>query len=634
MRTRMSGIGLAVALAARAWAAVLVVTVEERSPALDGYEREKGTVRFAVDPEAAANRGIVDLALAPKDAQGKVEFSANFYVLKPAGPAKSNGTALVEVSNRGGKALLQTFDFAKGSADPRTKDEFGDEFLLKRGFTLVWIGWEFDVPDTAGMMRLNAPVATQNGKTITGLVRAEWTGDKEVKTIPLGDRSQIGYPVADEGDAANRMYVRDRVDGPRTEIVRGAWSFSGTRHVTMEAGFQPGRIYEIVYRAKDPVVAGLGFAAVRDFVSYLKTGGAGVVEKGAVKRAIGFGISQDGRFLRTYLQQGFNTGEDGRKVFDGIWAHVGGAGQGSFNARFAQPSRDGHPFLNVLYPVDVPPFTPEELLEKERAAGTAPKLFLSNGAYEYWGRCASLIHTSRDGKKDVPPGEGTRIYFFAGAQHGPGSMPPREVAGAANRTSANDYRPGMRALLAAMEAWLETGAEPPASRYPSIAAGEAVSLAEWKFPSIPGVEKPERKREAYRLDFGGEPPKIGAPYPTLVPQVDEDGNDRSGIRLPEIAAPLATNTGWNLRTPAIGGQGELYSMAGSWIPFARTKADRERTGDPRKSVEERYRSREDYLGKVQSAAASLVRDGYLLEEDVAMVKERAGREWDLIEGAK
>ncbi len=632
MRTRVSGFVGALALAARGWAAVAGVSVEERSPALNGYEREIGIVRFAVDPRARANRGIVDLALAPKNAQGKVEFTANFYVLKPAGGTKANGTALVEISNRGGKGLLQTFDFGKGSPDPRTAEEFGDGFLMKRGFTLVWIGWEFDVPDQAGMMRLNAPVATQNGKTITGIVRAEWTGDKPVTTIPLGDRVQIGYAVADEADAANRMYVRDRVDGPRTEIARSAWSFAGSRHVRMDAGFQPGRIYEIVYRAKDPVVAGLGFAAIRDFVSYLKSGGAGVVDNGAVKRAIGFGISQDGRFLRTYLQQGFNTGEDGKKVFDGVWAHVGGAGLGSFNERFAQPSRDGHPFLNVLYPVDVPPFTPEELLEKERAAGTAPKLFLSNGAYEYWGRCASLIHTTRDGKKDVPPGDGTRIYFFAGAQHGPGSMPPREVAGAANRTSANDYRPGMRALLAAMEAWLETGAEPPPSRYPSIATGDAVALADLKFPSIPGVAKPTRKREAYRLDFGGEPPKIGSPYPTLVPQVDEDGNDRSGIRLPEIAAPLATNTGWNLRTSAIGGEGELYSMAGSWIPFARTKAGREKTGDPRRSVEERYRSREDYLGRIDAAAQALVREGYLLEQDIAMIKERAAREWDLVEG--
>ncbi len=603
---------------------VVSVEVSDRTTA-GSVERIAGAVRFAVDPSAKVNRGIVDLGLAPVNARGLVEFSANFYVLAPKA---ANGVALVEISNRGGKALLQTFDFAKSSLAPLAGDDLGDRFLLDRGFTLVWIGWEFDIPNEPGLMRLQAPVASDHGKPIAGLVRSEWTGDRLVKTISLGDRTQTGYPVAGPDDPANALYVRDRADGPRTLLPRAAWTFADPLHVTLAGGFTPGRIYEVVYRARNPVVAGLGFAAVRDFVTYLKYGAPAAPLAHSSRRAIGFGISQDGRFLRTFLAQGFNLGEDGRMVFDGVWAHVGGAGQGSFNARFAQPSRDGHPFFNVLYPVDVPPFTPDELLAPERAASVAPKLFLSNGSYEYWGRCASLIHTTRDGAQDVVPGPGIRIYFFAGSQHGPGAMPPRKVAGARYPTSGNDYRASMRALLVAMQAWIAEDREPPASKFPLISAHQAVKAAAVEFPSIPGVARPERPRQAWRLDFSVEPPNIGAPYPVRVPQVDDDGNETSGIRMPEVAVPLATNTGWNLRDVSIGAPGEMYSMAGAWLRFPRDRDERHRTADPRESIAERYSNKDDYLDRIADAASDLAHRGYLLDSDLAMLRARAASEWD------
>ena len=227
---------------------------------------------FAVDPRLPANRGIIDLDRAPQDKDHCVEFSANFYILQPKDAARANGTAFVEVSNRGGKGLLPMFNFAHGSTDPRSSEDFGDGFLLERGFTLVWIGWEFDVPDTPGLLKLDAPVATDHGEPITGLVRAEWTGQERVSTISLGDRSQKAYAVADPDDPDNKLYVRDQVDGARTLLSRSSWQFANATHVTLSAGFEPGRIYEVVYRAKDPVVAGLGFAAVRDFTAYLKHG--------------------------------------------------------------------------------------------------------------------------------------------------------------------------------------------------------------------------------------------------------------------------------------------------------------------------------------------------------------------------
>ena len=567
--------------------------------AVTSVDHIAGKVHFAVDPKLPANRIIADIALAPRNAEGLVEFSADVDIIKPK---DSNGTALVEISNRGGKGLLATFD---------------SDFLLGHGFTLVWVGWEFDIPAGEKLLHLYAPVATDHGKTIVGLVRSEWEGDKRVTTIPLGDRNQIGYAVADPNYAENRLLLRDTVNGERRTIARDKWTFSDATHVTMADGFEPGKIYEVIYQAKDPVVAGLGLAAIRDMVSFLKHD-----QQYHIERALGFGVSQSGRFLREFLYDGFNQDEKNQRVFDGVWAAVAGAGRGSFNERFAQPSRDGHPFYNVFYPVDIPPFT-------DNYGSLAPKIFYTNGSYEYWGRAASLIHTTEDGQRDAPIAKDTRIYFFAGAQHGSGSIPPREVE-AQNPAGVNDYRAGMRALLVAMQAWLKDGKEPPPSQYPRIAKDQLVALGALAFPKIPGVQVPQRKREAYRLDFSVEPPKVGPPFPTLIPQVDQDGNETSGIKMPEIAVPLASYTGWNLRSRAIGAPEEMYTFTGSWIPFPLNKAEREKRKDPRPSIEERYRDQNDYLERITAAARKLVEQGFLLDPDVPKLRERAAKEWDYV----
>ena len=616
-------------LACSSFAAVTRVQVVDRGEVVGGYERLAGKIYFAVDPKLGPNRIISDIDLAPRNAAGKVEFSADFYILKPRDAAKSNGTALVEITNRGGKGLLGMFDLASGSVDPRTPAEFGDNFLLEQGFTLVWIGWEFDVPPNPRLLHLYAPVATDHGKTITGMVLSEWEGDRPVTTISLGDRTQVAYSAADQNDAANKMFVRDTANGERRAIARNKWTFSDDTHVRMDDGFDPGKIYEIVYRAKDPVVAGLGPAAIRDYVSFLKQGASELGDV-RIQRAIGFGVSQSGRFLRTFLYDGFNQDEQKRRVFDGVWAHVAGAGRGSFNERFAQPSRDGHPFLNLFYPVDIPPFNEADgIFAKPMKDGVMPKLFLSNGSYEYWGRAASLTHTSEDGKQDVTPGKDTRIYFFAGSQHGAGSIPPRKVE-AVNTASVNDYRMSMRALLLAMQGWIKDGKEPPASQYPQIGKDQLVAASALAFPKIVDLATPRHKREAYRLDFSVLPPKAGPGYPTLVPQVDLDGNETSGIRMPEIAVPLASNTGWNLRNKTIGAPDELYSMVGSWIPFPVNQTERENNKDPRLSIEERYKNKRDYLERITNAAQKLVQSGYLLDQDVPKVRDRAAKEWDYV----
>jgi hypothetical protein len=618
-------------LCASLQAAVTKVDITSRTDfPTHNYETLTGKIHFAVDPKLPANKIITDIELAPRNAQGLVEFSADLYVMRPKDSVKSNGTVLLEISNRGGRGLTGMFNLSSGRGGAQ---EAGDPMLLDMGFTLVWVGWEWDVPARDNLLKLYAPVI----QGITGPVRSEIVVDRKVTSASLGDRAQIPYAVADPASAT--LTVRDKANGPRTNIARDKWRFSSDGgHVEFDAGFEPARIYEVVYTAKDPAVVGLGPAAVRDYIAYLK-------KEPHIKRAIGFGTSQSGRFMRTFLYYGFNADEQGHKVFDGVWAHVAGAGRGSFNHRFAQPSRDGHPLLNLFYPSDIFPFTddPETdggitagLLDRAIKDKVVPKIFYTNGSYEYWGRAAALIHTSPDGKKDFAPSKDTRIYYIAGTQHGANAAPVKRDT--QNLANPNDYRYAMRALLVAMNRWVTDGAEPPTSRIPQVAKDNLVAPGALAFPKIPNVAVPKEPYFAWHLDFGPdfkskgivahEPPKVGVPFPILIPQVDRDGNETSGIRLPELAVPLASYAGWNLRDAKIGAPDVLFNMVGSMIPFAKTKAEREAAGDPRPSIEERYKSRQDYVKKVEGAAELLVRGRLLLERDVERIVGRAGARWD------
>ena len=391
---------------------------------------------------------------------------------------------------------------------------------------------------------------------------------------------------------------------------------------------------------------------MRDFASYAKHDPAAVTP---VKRVYGEGISQDGRFLRDMLYEGFNADEEGRMALDGVLAHVAGAGRGSFNYRFAQPSRDAQPTSSVLFPVDIFPFTdlPENdpvtgetggLLDRSTAEKVVPRIFLSLTSYEYWGRAAALIHVSADGKRDVPISDNVRIYHFTCLQHGTGPFPPLPPLDGPRDLMRQEPESPLpiqffwRAMIANMDAWVRTNTLPPPSSYPKIADGTLVSLSKYAFPSIPGVNQPHEANEGYRLDFGPnwrqgilniQPPKIGRFFPVLVPQVDADGNDRDGVRLPAVSVPLATYTGWNLRDPSIGAPDQRVSFEGSYLPFPKTAADREKTGDPRKSIAERYRDREDYLNQYGSAVDALVTQRWILPEDRASLLQRGEQEWSL-----
>jgi hypothetical protein len=646
-----------------AFAAVKSVHTTERTDVLGGklfgksgaYERVIGKVHFTVDPKAAANRIITDIDLAPRNAEGLVEFAADFYVLKPADPKLGNGTVLFEVSNRGGKGMIGMFSDSPSARDPREEKDFGDGFLLERGYTLVWLGWQWDVPQQPELLRMFAPIASNNGQPITGVVRSEFVPDGPTNSFTLADRTHLPYLVADPAATDAQMTERDRCEGVRRVIPRTQWRFNEDRgSVTLDGGLAPGKIYEVVYTAKDPALVGLGPTGIRDFLAYLKYGAdnASINSLGdfKYKRVVGFGTSQSGRFLRAFVYNGFNADEQGRKVFDGVWAHVAGGGRGSFNHRFAQASRDGHPHMNCSYPTDIFPFTdlPQSdsetgmnmgLLDKANLAAVVPKIFYTNGSYEYWGRSAGLIHSSLDGKQDALMSPGSRAYLLAGTQHGPGAFPPRRGA-AEYVANGNDYRWHMRALLVAMNEWLTAGKEPPASQVPQVGKDQLVAVGAVNWPKIPGTKLPSRPQRAWRADYGPdfrskglvtqEPPKLGNAFAAMVPQVDVDGNETSGIRHPMLVAPLGTYTGWNFRRASLGASDELYSMVGSTFFFAKTRAERMKTGDPRPSLEERYRNKQDYVEKFTAAAKQLVRDGYLLEADLDLVVRRGAWFWDQV----
>src|SRR5215472_2448211 len=682
---------LSAVLAAPAEARVVSVEILSRADLQDGkpfgragaYERITGRVYFRVNPANIHNRQIVDLDKADRDAAGEVEFSADLYLLKPKDMKLGNGNVLFEVSNRGGKGILRLVN-GGNPADPA--QEFGDGFLMRQGYTLAWVGWQFDVADQNQNLKLYAPIAhalvaeedhpkpsddrakrapnqedqpVGSPRDILGLVRSDFTISTARDLMPightlLGPTGGKSYAPLDP-NPQNVLTVRDTPTGTRQPIPHDQWSFQDAHFIHLNRGFAPGRIYELVYVTKDPVVVGLGLAAVRDFLSYLKHDPQAVAP---VRRVYAVGIFQSGRFLRHFLYQDFNADEQGRQVMDGVIAHVAGAGRGSFNHRFAQPSRDSQPMSSIFFPTDLFPFTdlPETdpdtgktagLLDAAAKSQTVPKVFFTNTSYEYWGRAASLIHTTADGKRDATIGRNVRVYLLAGLQHFSDPFPPQKTTAtnpdytAQQRHNPNPIQWFWRALITDMDQWVRAGAEPPPSTYPTIAGGTLVPFERWIFPKIPGVNLPHEYSLAYHLDFGptwpegvitNEPPKVGKPFGVLIPQTDDDGNDLGGVRLPELQAALATYTGWNLRDPSIGAPDQRTSFLGSFIPFAKTAQERQQSGDPRLSLEERYPSREQYMAKFSEAANKLVRQRFLLQEDLPAVLQRGQREWDEVAG--
>src|SRR5215831_7711708 len=547
-----------------------VIRVETAPPqdiAEYGYQQVTGKAYFVIDPKDPRNAVVADIDKAPRNAEGKIEFTA-------------------------------------------------------------------DVAARNGAIRIQAPVATDNGAPITGTVRAAFIPDRRDVTYTMTDVA--AYPPADVNDPSATLTVRDGLSAKAQAIPRSQWTISGNV-ITMQAGFEPGRNYEVSYKASNPPVSGLGLIAVRDITAFAKH-----EAQKHVKYAVGFGVSQSGRFLRTFLYSGMNTDEKGRQVFDGVMAHIAGAARLDVNRRWATPTGLGtyaataFPFADMAQK-DPVSGTTDGLLDNPRARMNQPKVFYTNTGVEYWGggRSAALIHTSADGTKDIALPSNVRTYFFAGNQHGPSAFPPPEGQGQ-QKANPTDYWWSMRALVVAMQKWVTDGTLPPPSQYPKLSDGTLVRMSAVSFPAIPGVQSPKTLTAGLRMSAELAPGSAGAaaPLPFLVPQVDVDGNERAGIRLPEVSVPLATYTGWNFRNSKIGGTGQLVALLGSYIPFASTKADRTAKRDPRPSIEERYASRDKYMDAINKAAAGLVKDGYLLAADVPGITKRAADHWEFARETK
>ena len=619
------------------------------------YEKFRGIAHFALDPDAPANRAIVDLKRAPRDAHGLVTFDSMFVLLRPVKALAS--TLLYDVNNRGHIAILgQVNGKTPLNNDPTTLEDAGDGFLMQHGFTLLFSAWTWDVAPIAPAdkpLAFTPPVAYHaDGSPIHGRVENEFIVNAPADIATYAGMRGLTYEPATPDDPHAVLTARAKPDDPRVPIARKLWHFvapeqsGGPGRVQLDGSFKAGTIYELTYVAKNPYVTGAGLAGIRDLLAYFRD--HPFEGKPPPPRTLIFGISQSGRLIGRMLHDGLDVDESGKLAFDGAYMQVPGAGASAgFNSRFVQPTRHPSMLEEHDYPADAFPFTSSPSRDPVRgitastldhaadAQGRLPKLIIANTSTEFWNRDASLIATTPDGAADVAPAPNVRIYAFMGAQHYVGRSHTR--APYVNCVSTTDHYLPMRALIVALDRWTGGGAPPPDSAYPHLADGALMTVADYRaaFPANIGITPPEDDLHEARLIFGQRfhsqgiadyvPPIHGRSYGTRVPAPDADGNDRGGVRLIELGVPLGTHTGWNERDRATGFPWADARFDGSFVPFARTEAERKAAGDPRPSIEARYSTRDVYIAKVRTDAARQVDAGFLLPEDVERaVKENVG----------
>ncbi|MEA2986489.1 MAG: hypothetical protein QOD94_2743 [Alphaproteobacteria bacterium] len=650
-------------------AKITKIAIAKRTPAFEGatfgaigaYEQLDGTAYGEIDPRNPLNAIIQDLELAPRNARGMVEYSMGISILKPLDMSKGNRTLLYETVNRG----RQNLPFLNIGGD---RDKAGDGFLQREGYTLAWSGWQGDI--TSGL-KIALPIALNpDGSPITGRVRAEYTLDESGTTVDV--TAPPAYEAASLDNAGAVLTRRVRQADTRETIDNSKWAFAdctdmpfpgkpNAAKVCLDGGFDTNHIYELVYTAKNPTVVGIGLAATRDFAAFLRGDSAAadpaVVNPiaGGIDHTLIFGSSQSGRWIRTFIHLGFNESESHKKVFDGAIPHKA-SNRGAFNVRWAQPTRlSGTQHTEAQYPGQESPQTWDVSvdpiarvtggqLERCRKSQTCPKITATFTDSEYWQSLMSLNTTDAGGEKDVTIPQEVRLYFLAGTQHSGGDQlkqvpsvqlkPPATCQLPAN---TNSFFPAQRALLVALRDWVVSGKEPPASAYPTIAGKSLVSVKHIKFPYVPASGKfstqgvaahrvhLDRGPDFREADISGvmaEPPRAGAAYPLLLPQVDADGNHTDGLRNTAVQVPLGTYAGWNVRKAGFG-EGDSCDLLGSFIPFFRTKAERLAAEDPRPSIEERYPTRDVYVEKVSAAAARLIADRFLLPQDAELIVSQA-----------
>ncbi len=599
------------------------------------YVRITGVAKGELDPAAPENTVIADLDKAPMNARGMVEYETDFFILRPAEPQPAGGVLVYDVTNRGRKVILGRLDEAAAGADtndPKTAQDVGLGFTLGRGYSLLWSGWDPGAPRANNGMTARLPPAIENGEPMVRRIRDEF--HIGTRAPGKGDLVRLSYPAVSTDPRQARLTVRDRESDARTEIPADSWEFVDNRSIRLlpaHSSFAPYKIYEIWYEATGSRVTGVGFAATRDLVSFLRyeradaraTGNPMMEAGSGVTHALAFGVSQAGRFLRHFLELGMNDDGHGRRVFDGVLSHVAGAGKVFANHSFAMPGRTATQHEDRLYPENWFPFgnavTTDPFSGRNGAVlkggPTDPLMIEVNTATEYWQKGASLVHTDPGGRHDATLPSTARAYLIAGTQHGGGPGTDPSPGPCVNPRNPHSASPALRALLVALEEWVVAGVAPPPSRVPSIAQGTALAAAAVEMPKVPGFAlAPGANQIGPPVDWVDPPARLDNFYDTLVSAVDADGNEVAGIRLPPIAVPLGTYTGWNVyqAQPC-----ELCDRDGSLIPFARTSREREAAGDPRLSLEERYASREDYVSQVEAATTALVAERLLLPADAA-----------------
>jgi hypothetical protein len=618
-------------LSSSASARVTGFQIKASSPAFEGkvfgkagaYERIDAIATFAVDPKSPRVRDIVDIDRAPVNASGEVVFSTEVSILRPANPAQRSPVLFYEVPNRGRNLSFTLLNRSASTAVPSAAADAGDGFLMNRGDTVVWSGWQTGLADD--FLNLDLPVL----ESVTGQSREQFIFDKPGRT----STAKLTYPAADLDPSKAKLTVRAKEADPPQEKDGLAFKYLSPAEIeiTRPADMDAGAIYEFIYPAKDAVPAGLAFVATSDLISFLRGNGGHETESplAGVKYTIGMGISQSGRFLRDLIYLGFNADEKGHSVFDGAIPHIAGSRKTFTNFRFAQPGRYSRQHEDHDYPGDQFPFsyaeTDDPLIGKSgsilsacHATGTCPKVMHTDTSTEFWQARASLITTSPEGKPIEMP-ENVRLYFIAGAPHfNAWSTPPGNDPACAYPANPLSAAPVMRALYVAMAEWVSENKAPPASRFPSLTDGTLVRLEQLKLPKIAGEVPRLVFNELRVMDYAMQPPTRGKAYPVYLPAVDADGNPLGGVRLPYVQAPLGTYAGWNLRRQGFG-EGELCSLTGTFIPFPSEPSE----ADSRKALSERYHDSEAYLAAVEAASEALVREGFMLPEDVGFVLDRA-----------
>jgi len=616
------------------------------------YEKLVGRAFGEIDPTDPRNALITDIRIAPRNASGMVEYSTDIYILRPIDRSKGNHRLFFDINNRGdNRSFFQFNDATTGGNDPTTAADAGNGFLMRQGYTMVWSGWEATTPPGGGRFTITVPIARNpDGTAIVGPALEEFVIDNSTTLT-----GTLTYPAATLDKSQASLTVRVRYQDPPTPVSAASWEYVNAQTIRLlPAGtsFQQGTLYEFTYPARDPIVAGLGFAAIRDVAAFLHhaikddQGNSNPLARD-VQFVYSFCVSQPCRTVHDFLWLGFNEDEDGRhgrRVFDGVLNWIGG-GSGIFmNYRFAQPARTHRQHIGRWYPEYQFPFANQVMtmfqglarktdgrLRRCLQTDTCPKIFEVNSENEYWAKAMSIFHTDGYGN-DLSDPPNVRYYLMSSLPHvgqtGPGICQQNR-----NPLVAN---PALRALLGDLDEWVTSGKQPPATRLPRRANGTLVSSAQVQvgFPTIPGVKYNGRIHTGDLFDFGPLfnqgiltifPPRLlGTPYRVFVPKTDADGNDIAGIRLPDVAVPLATYTGWGLRAYPPGGDDGCDAF-GQKIDFPQTRADRLVAGDPRLSIEERYPSHETYVSAVAQAANGLSREHLLLDEDVQRYIEQAAR---------